>query len=216
MREVFSTSAPQRRLLHLRNGILSAALGFGFRCGFLGLLHLEIMQRAAEPEFDLDLITTAPSVIYQDPAVATARLEDRGAAQSGRHARCGQDRGDPKSPGSRRPSWRPDEYLGAILKLCQDRRGIQTRPHLCGQARHARLRCCRSTKSCSISTIASRSISAAAMPASTTRSDELREGDLGQAVVSSSTPSRSMRSSMIVHRQRGRSAGATCARSSRT
>ena len=79
----------------------SAALGFGFRCGFLGLLHLEIIQERLSREFDLDLIATAPSVIYK--IGAHRRLGDR-AAQPGRHARSGEDRHRSPSPGSRPPS----------------------------------------------------------------------------------------------------------------
>ena len=99
----------------------SAALGFGFRCGFLGLLHLEIIQERLEREFDLDLITTAPSVVYHvhmnngdvkeihnptdmpDP-VFIARIEE---------------------PWIKATIMVPDEYLGPILKLCSDRRGQQ-------------------------------------------------------------------------------------------
>jgi GTP-binding protein LepA len=100
----------------------SAALGFGFRCGFLGLLHLEIIQERLSREFDLDLIATAPSVVY------------------GLHMRNGElielhnpaDMPDVMSILSIEEPWieatifTPDEYLGGILKLCQDRRGIQT------------------------------------------------------------------------------------------
>ena len=100
----------------------SAALGFGFRCGFLGLLHLEIIQERLTREFDLDLIATAPSVIYQ--IRLTDGTRDR-AAQPGRHAGPGAGSRRSASRGSAPPSSRPTSYLGAILKLCQDRRGIQ-------------------------------------------------------------------------------------------
>ena len=99
----------------------SAALGFGFRCGFLGLLHLEIIQERLEREFDLDLITTAPSVVYK--IHLTDGSDDR-AAQPG-------DMPDPVKIKSIEEPWIkatilvPDDYLGAVLKLCEDRRGEQ-------------------------------------------------------------------------------------------
>jgi GTP-binding protein LepA len=101
----------------------SAALGFGFRCGFLGLLHLEIIQERLTREYDLDLITTAPSVIY-DIRLA----HDRGTIQLHNPA----DMPDAMAiaqidePWIKAVIYVPDEYLGSILKLCQDRRGIQT------------------------------------------------------------------------------------------
>ena len=101
----------------------SAALGFGFRCGFLGLLHLEIIQERLTREYDLDLITTAPSVIY-DIILA----HDRGTLQLHNPA----DMPDASAiaqidePWIKAVIYVPDEYLGSILKLCQDRRGIQT------------------------------------------------------------------------------------------
>ncbi len=99
----------------------SAALGFGFRCGFLGLLHLEIIQERLEREFDLDLITTAPSVVYHiyktdgememlhNPAdmpdvMKVDRIEE---------------------PWIKATIMVPDDYLGQVLKLCEDKRGVQ-------------------------------------------------------------------------------------------
>ncbi|WP_380779306.1 translation elongation factor 4 [Sphingomonas sp. R86520] len=100
----------------------SAALGFGFRCGFLGLLHLEIIQERLTREYDLDLITTAPSVVYEiELAHNGGHLELHNPA----------DMPDPTKIASIAEPWIeatiyvPDEYLGSILKLCQDRRGIQ-------------------------------------------------------------------------------------------
>ena len=105
----------------------SAALGFGFRCGFLGLLHLEIIQERLSREYDLDLITTAPSVVYRIQLRAS-RTED--AAEILLHNPA--DYPDPsrietiEEPWIKATIYTPDEYLGSILKLCQDRRGIQT------------------------------------------------------------------------------------------
>jgi GTP-binding protein LepA len=100
----------------------SAALGFGFRCGFLGLLHLEIIQERLEREFDLDLIATAPSVVYELLMNNGEMTELHNPA----------DMPDPSTIAEVNEPWikatilTPDEYLGGILKLCQDRRGIQT------------------------------------------------------------------------------------------
>ena len=105
----------------------SAALGFGFRCGFLGLLHLEIIQERLAREYDLDLITTAPSVVYRIKLRAS-KTED--AAEILLHNPA--DYPDPsrietiEEPWIKATIYTPDEYLGSILKLCQDRRGIQT------------------------------------------------------------------------------------------
>jgi GTP-binding protein LepA len=99
----------------------SAALGFGFRCGFLGLLHLEIIQERLEREFNLDLIATAPSVIY--------RISLRDGSEIEIHNPV--DMPDPTKIVEIREPWiqatilTPDEFLGAVLKLCQDRRGAQ-------------------------------------------------------------------------------------------
>ena len=105
----------------------SAALGFGFRCGFLGLLHLEIIQERLSREYDLDLITTAPSVVYRIQMRAS-RTDD--AREILLHNPA--DYPDPSrieqidEPWIKGTIYTPDEYLGSILKLCQDRRGIQT------------------------------------------------------------------------------------------
>ena len=104
----------------------SAALGFGFRCGFLGLLHLEIIQERLTREYDLDLITTAPSVVYR-LHLAHSKTEDARTIELHNPA----DMPDPNRIESIEEPWIeatiyvPDEYLGSILKLCQDRRGIQ-------------------------------------------------------------------------------------------
>ena len=99
----------------------SAALGQGFRCGFLGLLHLEIVQERLTREYDLDLITTAPSVVY--------RIEMNDGSEMFLHNPA--DMPDVvkireiEEPWIEATIYCPDEYLGGILKLCQDRRGIQ-------------------------------------------------------------------------------------------
>ena len=104
----------------------SAALGFGFRCGFLGLLHLEIIQERLTREYDLDLITTAPSVIYE---IHLQHADPAGVKVL--HLHNPSDMPDPSRIESIEEPWIeatiyvPDEYLGSILKLCQDRRGIQ-------------------------------------------------------------------------------------------
>ncbi len=99
----------------------SAALGFGFRCGFLGLLHLEIVQERLTREFNLDLIATAPSVIYKITLTNGETVELHNPA----------DLPDPVRIASIAEPWikatifTPDDYLGAVIKLCQDRRGAQ-------------------------------------------------------------------------------------------
>ena len=99
----------------------SAALGFGFRCGFLGLLHLEIIIERLEREFNLDLITTAPSVIYHIYLADGAKIELHNPADmpdAGRIERI-------EEPWIEATILVPDEHLGGVLKLCQDRRGRQ-------------------------------------------------------------------------------------------
>jgi GTP-binding protein LepA len=99
----------------------SAALGFGFRCGFLGLLHLEIIQERLTREFNLDLIATAPSVIYRIKLTSGDEIELHNPA----------DMPDPVKIAKIEEPWikatilTPDEYLGSVLKLCQERRGVQ-------------------------------------------------------------------------------------------
>src|SRR5690606_29430232 len=99
----------------------SAALGFGFRCGFLGLLHLEIIQERLAREFNLDLIATAPSVVYQVELNSGETLDLHNPAALPDVTRIREIR----EPWIKATILTPDEYLGAILKLCQDRRGIQ-------------------------------------------------------------------------------------------
>jgi GTP-binding protein LepA len=99
----------------------SAALGFGFRCGFLGLLHLEIIQERLQREFDLELITTAPSVVYRVHQTNGRVLDLHNPA----------DMPDPvkidhiEEPWIKATIFVPDEYLGLVLSLCQERRGVQ-------------------------------------------------------------------------------------------
>jgi len=99
----------------------SAALGFGFRCGFLGLLHMEIVQERLEREFDMDLVTTAPGVLYRVTTTdgvlheidSPAKLPDPGRIQS------------LAEPVITATILTPSEHVGGILQLCQDKRGIQ-------------------------------------------------------------------------------------------
>ena len=99
----------------------SAALGFGFRCGFLGLLHLEIIQERLEREFNLDLIATAPSVIYRISMRDGTEIELHNPADMPDVMKIEEI----AEPWIRATILTPDEYLGGILKLCQDRRGSQ-------------------------------------------------------------------------------------------
>jgi GTP-binding protein LepA len=140
----------------------SAALGFGFRCGFLGLLHLEIIQERLTREYDLDLITTAPSVVYEvhlrsgassvraerSRSASEPTSEQRPSTSSGRtdvlEIHNPADWPDPSLISQVEEPWIdatiyvPDSYLGAVLKLCQDRRGIQKDLTYVGTGSHAR------------------------------------------------------------------------------
>jgi len=99
----------------------SAALGFGFRCGFLGLLHLEIIQERLTREFNLDLIATAPSVIYKITLTNGETIELHNPADMPEPVRIASI----AEPWIRATIFTPDEYLGSVIKLCQDRRGAQ-------------------------------------------------------------------------------------------
>jgi GTP-binding protein LepA len=135
----------------------SAALGFGFRCGFLGLLHLEIIQERLTREYDLDLITTAPSVVYRvllrgsfDTGLRRSSVPTQDERTAGvlpgnvLEIHNPADWPDPSNIESVEEPWIdatiyvPDEYLGAVLKLCQDRRGIQKDLTYVGTGSHAR------------------------------------------------------------------------------
>ena len=99
----------------------SAALGFGFRCGFLGLLHLEIIQERLEREFNLDLIATSPSVVYKMKLVDGSEIELHNPVDMPDVTRIREI----EEPWIKATIMTPDEYLGSVLKLCQDKRGIQ-------------------------------------------------------------------------------------------
>jgi GTP-binding protein LepA len=99
----------------------SAALGFGFRCGFLGLLHLEVIRDRIEREYDIELITTAPSVIYHIYMRDGTMVELHNPADMPDMAIVDHV----EEPRIKATILVPDEYLGDVLKLCQDRRGIQ-------------------------------------------------------------------------------------------
>jgi GTP-binding protein LepA len=99
----------------------SAALGFGFRCGFLGLLHMEIVQERLEREFNLDLITTAPSVIYRvyDKAGAMSLVDNPAKVPDlGNYSHM-------EEPMIDATVHCPQEYIGPVVQLCEERRGIQ-------------------------------------------------------------------------------------------
>ncbi|MEQ8292586.1 MAG: translation elongation factor 4 [Roseovarius sp.] len=99
----------------------SAALGFGFRCGFLGLLHLEVVRDRIEREYDIELITTAPSVIYHVYMKDGSQIELHNPADMPDMTHVDHV----EEPRIKATILVPDEFLGDVLKLCQDRRGIQ-------------------------------------------------------------------------------------------
>jgi len=99
----------------------SAALGFGFRCGFLGLLHLEIIRERIEREFDIDLITTAPSVIYHLHMRDGRMIEMHNPADMPDVTKIDHI----EEPWIKASILVPDDYMGAVLKLCESRRGRQ-------------------------------------------------------------------------------------------
>ena len=99
----------------------SAALGFGFRCGFLGLLHLEVIRDRLEREYDIELITTAPSVIYHVHMLDSTMIDLHNPADMPDLTHVDHI----EEPRIKATILVPDEYLGDVLKLCQDRRGIQ-------------------------------------------------------------------------------------------
>src|SRR6201991_2534007 len=99
----------------------SAALGFGFRCGFLGLLHLEIIQERLSREFDLNLIATAPSVIYKMKLTDGSEISIHNPVDMPDVVKIAEI----EEPWIEATILTPDEYLGSVLKLCQDRRGAQ-------------------------------------------------------------------------------------------
>ncbi len=99
----------------------SSALGFGFRCGFLGLLHLEIIQERLEREFNLDLITTAPSVVYKLKMTNGEEMELHNPADMPEVTRIEEM----YEPWIKATIMVPDEYLGNVLSLCTEKRGIQ-------------------------------------------------------------------------------------------
>ena len=99
----------------------SLALGFGFRCGFLGLLHLEVIRERIEREFNIDLITTAPSVVYSVETTDNKLLNIHNPADLPDSSKITCI----KEPRIKATILVPDEYLGDVLKLCQERRGVQ-------------------------------------------------------------------------------------------
>ncbi|PIW51389.1 MAG: elongation factor 4 [Zetaproteobacteria bacterium CG12_big_fil_rev_8_21_14_0_65_54_13] len=109
----------------------SSALGLGFRCGFLGMLHMEIVQERLEREYDLDLITTAPSVVYRIHKTDGTTIEISNPSEFPEP----QDIDRIEEPTVLANIFMPEEFVGTIIKLCQDRRGMQQDMKFIGQGR---------------------------------------------------------------------------------
>ena len=109
----------------------SSALGLGFRCGFLGLLHMEIIQERLEREYDLDLITTAPSVVYK---VTTTDGETKEISNPSGFPDASEIK-EVQEPTVLANIFMPEEFVGVMMKLCQDRRGLQQDMKFIGQGR---------------------------------------------------------------------------------
>ena len=109
----------------------SSALGLGFRCGFLGMLHMEIVQERLEREYDLDLITTAPSVIYRIYLTDGTKIEISNPSEFPEP----QDIDRIEEPTVLANIFMPEEFVGTMIKLCQDRRGMQQDMKFIGQGR---------------------------------------------------------------------------------
>ncbi len=109
----------------------SSALGLGFRCGFLGMLHMEVVQERLEREFGLDLITTAPSVVYRVHLTDGSMREISNPSEFPEPQRIDFI----EEPTVQANIFVPEEFVGAMMKLCQERRGIQTNMSFIGQGR---------------------------------------------------------------------------------
>ena len=111
---------------------VSQALGFGFRCGFLGLLHMEIVQERLEREFDMDIITTAPSVVYEveqrDGSIITVESPSR-MPEVGKIA-------DIREPIVKVTLFMPQDYVGPVMTLCNNKRGVQVNMSYHGRQVH--------------------------------------------------------------------------------
>ena len=130
----------------------SVALGFGFRCGFLGLLHMEIVQERLEREFDMDLVTTAPGVLYRVTTTDGEVTEIDSPAKLPEAGNISKI----EEPVITATILTPSEFVGAILQLCQDKRGVQKALETRRRTACSSPTSCRSTRSCSTSTIGSR------------------------------------------------------------